>query len=457
MGLMFFPRGGSAQVARYLGRALGASGVDLTLATGSLGGPGEPAHAATFFEGLAVHPVPYDDALRAADPLLAERPMHPSYEQRADAPDRVFAAVAEDAYEHLVTSWQRELEAAGAADADVLHLHHLTPLNEAAARSFPDIPVVGHLHGTELLMLSQIDAGAPEGWDHADEWAARMREWAQRCERLLVLSPDAVRRVPPLLGVEPERIAWAPNGFDPVRFTRRPLLGDERLALWRRWLVEEPRGWAPGGEPGSVAYGPEDLAAFEDGPVLLYVGRFTDVKRIPLVIEAHRDAREHFERPAPLVLLGGYPGEWEGEHPADTIERLGARDVFLAGWRGHEDLPDGLNAADVVVLPSVREQFGQVLIEAMACGLPVIAADAHGPAHIVDHGQTGWLVKPDDASGLGTALVEAVNDPDRRRRKGRLAYEESRGRYAWPALAEGVAAIYEDVIAERGAPLGVPR
>ena len=57
-------------------------------------------------------------------------------------------------------AWARALERAGAADADVLHLHHLTPLNEAAARVAPDVPVVGHLHGTELLMLEAIAGGA---------------------------------------------------------------------------------------------------------------------------------------------------------------------------------------------------------------------------------------------------------------------------------------------------------
>ena len=50
-------------------------------------------------------------------------------------------------------------------------------------------------------MLSAIEAGPPEGWDHAAEWAERIRGWARRCERLLVLSPDAVERVPELLGV----------------------------------------------------------------------------------------------------------------------------------------------------------------------------------------------------------------------------------------------------------------
>src|SRR5205814_9274185 len=138
---------------------------------------------------------------------------------------------------------------AGAAHADVLHLQHLTPMDEAATRSFPDVPVVGHLHGTELLMLSAIERGPPEGWDHAAEWAERMRGWARRCERLLVLSPDAVERVPELLGVSPDRAVWAPNGFEPDLFDRRRV---DRMALWRRWLVEERRGWAPGSpEPGS--------------------------------------------------------------------------------------------------------------------------------------------------------------------------------------------------------------
>jgi glycosyltransferase involved in cell wall biosynthesis len=282
-----------------------------------------------------------------------------------------------------------------------------------------------------------------------------MRGWAGGCERLFVLSPDAVRRVPDLLGVEPERVVWAPNGFDPEGFDRRPLSGGGRVEHWRRWLVEDPQGWDESGEPGSVAYRDEDLDAFRaGGPVLLYVGRYTEVKRIPLLIRAHARARERFSRRAPLVLLGGFPGEWEGEHPLRVVRDLGDPDVFLAGWRGHDDLPDGLNAADVVVLPSVREQFGAVLVEGMACGLPPIAVDAHGPAEIVDDGETGWLVPPDDEAAMAEALVTAVNDEDERSRRGEAAYETARGRYSWPALARGVAHIYDDVRAGRPAAAG---
>ena len=448
MALLFFPRGGSAQVARYMARALPASGWDVTLVSGSLGAPGAATNAASFFSGIDVHALDYTDAREAPDPLLADPPFHPSYEDRPGAPDRVFARVDDLVYEHLVSVWERELREAGADECELLHLHHLTPINEAAARAFPDKPVVGHLHGTEVLMLNEIAAGAPQGWEHAAEWAERMRRWAQRCERLLVLSADAADRAPALLGVDPARVVPAPNGFDPKLFDRRPLRGEERTRLWRRWLVEEPQGWDESGEPGSVSYTEADLEAFAgDAPVLLYVGRYTEVKRIPLLIRAYARAGERFSRPAPLVILGGHPGEWEGEHPLAVIRASGARDVFLAGWHSHDgELPLGLNASDVVVLPSVHEQFGQVLVEGMACGLPALAVNAHGPATIVEQGETGWLVPPDDEDAMCEALVEAVNDDATRVRMGEMAYERSRARYSWPALAERIARVYDEVV-----------
>jgi len=177
--------------------------------------------------------------------------------------------------------------------------------------------------------------------------------------------------------------------------------------------------------------------------VVLYVGRYTEVKRLPLLVRAHARARERSGVRFPLVLLGGHPGEWEGAHPLAVAREAGAEDLFLAGWHGHEDLPDALNAADLLVLPSVREQFGQVLVEAMACGLAVIAVNAHGPTTIVEDGETGRLVEPDDEDDMVRALVEAVEDPDRRARMAEAAYAASRERYAWPALAEGVAEVYE--------------
>jgi glycosyltransferase involved in cell wall biosynthesis len=227
-----------------------------------------------------------------------------------------------------------------------------------------------------------------------------------------------------------------PNGFDPDAFYPREV---DRGAFWHRHLVEQPRGWAPGERPGSVRYEEADL----DCPVLLSVSRFTAVKRLDVLIEAYALARERFAERAPLVLVGGHPGEWEGEHPLETIERTGVEDVFLAGWHGHGELPQFFAASDVVVLSSVREQFGQVLVEGMACGLPAVAVAAHGPAEIVDDGETGWLLPGDDAPALADALVEVVNGAEERRTRGSRACQVARELYSWPALAERVADVYE--------------
>ncbi len=443
--LLFSPRGGSAHVARSLARALPDHGWDVTIVSGSrhdLDGHGD---ARRFYRGLDVRPVDFDGALASPDPLAPPpgvAPMHPSYEDRPGAPDRVFGAVDEDAYERQVATWASALAAAGASEADALHLHHLTPLHHAAARVAPGVPVVGHLHGTELLMLEQIAAGPPAGWPHAEAWAARMRAWARGCARLVVLTPTQIARAADLLGVDPERCVVIPNGFDPQRLRRVEV---DRAALWHRHLVEDPRGWRPGGGPGSVAYRPEKVEAIARGPVVLSAGRFTAVKRTPLLIEAFAAARERACPSASLVLLGGHPGEWEGEHPVDTVARLGARGVFLAGWHEHEAFPELMSAADVLALASVREQFGAVLVEAMACELPLIAVDRFGPAQIVDDPRTGWLVEPDDAEGLAGALGAALTDPAERARRGAAARAVAEERYAWPALAGRLAATLEDV------------
>src|SRR5687768_14917424 len=136
MGLLFFPRGGSAQVARYLSRSLADDGWDVTVACGSLGRHGEQSNAGTFYSGVDVRALDYTAAASAPEPLGADPPFQPSYEDRAGAPDKVFTTVDDTDYERLVAVWEDQLERAGAAEADVLHLHHLTPINEAAERRF---------------------------------------------------------------------------------------------------------------------------------------------------------------------------------------------------------------------------------------------------------------------------------------------------------------------------------
>ena len=172
---MFFPRGGSAQVVRYLARAIaeGPSPWRPRVVSGSLGAPGTAGHAATFFAGLDVVPVPYDAALAAPDPLLPSPPFHPSYEDRPGAPDRAMAGLGDEVYEHLVAEWSRVLAAPGVLDdVAVAHLHHLTRSTRpwaAAAR---------HPGGDAPARHRAADARPGRGrarWAHSEAWTARMR------------------------------------------------------------------------------------------------------------------------------------------------------------------------------------------------------------------------------------------------------------------------------------------
>jgi len=458
MGFNFFPRGGSAHAARAIADEFDRKDdFDLVLLTGSRSDLGEDADAGSFFDRDELVTVDFSPALLAADPCAFDdasaAPMHGSYEDRSGAQDRVFATLDDTAFEVQVGAWERELERADAGDADLLYLHHLTPINEAAHRSFPDVPVIGHIHGSELLMLERIAAGSvPVSWRHADAWAGRMSDWAARCSRIVVNSPKGLERAHALLDLDPARFALVPNGFAPAF---RPQSIDRR-SHWRRHLVDEPRGWRPEGGPGSVRYSEAELTALE-GTTLLYSGRFTEVKRMALLIEAFAQARDRFTSPAALVLLGGYPGEWEGEHPAETIERLEVADVFLAGWHGHDELPRFLAASDVMVHASVLEQFGLVLIEAMACGVPAIAVDRGGPSTIIEDGVNGRLIPPDDRAAMADAMVEAVNHPELTAERGRRGRESVLETYTW----EAVGAELEDLIvgvveprSMRGSPAG---
>jgi glycosyltransferase involved in cell wall biosynthesis len=420
-GILFFPRGGSSHVTRSLASELPAHGWDVRVLSGSL--PGGPGDAERFYRGLD---------LQVVDFAAGDAPMHPSYEDRPGAPDRCFALVDDAGYRAHVTAWKRGLREADAGAFDVLLLNHLTPLNEAAAQIAPEIPIVGHLHGTELMMLEQIDEGAPDHWTHAGAWARRMRRWAQRCTRIVVQTPRNVDRAVALLGVNRRTCVVVANGFDATLFTPRTV---DRSAVWRRALVEEPQGWRPDAGPGSVAYEPEQVAVLDHAVVMVAVGRYTAVKRIGLLIDAFARAEQRARQASALVIIGGHPGEWEGEHPWDGARRCAARNVFLAGWHEQSMISGFMNAADVQVLASVREQFGLVLVEGMACGLPAIAVNRLGPAEIIEAGQTGWLVEPDDIQQLTDTIVAVLEDGHERRRRGLRARSSAVTRWGWPALA----------------------
>lgn len=141
--------------------------------------------------------------------------------------------------------------------------------------------------------------------------------------------------------------------------------------------------------------------------VLMHISNFRAVKRVPDVVKTFAHIRK--EMPAVLVLVGDGPQRHEAESAA---AELGVKDdVRLLGKM--DTVADLLRCADLFLLPSETESFGLAALEAMACGVPVIASRTGGIPEVVDDGVTGALLEVGDVEGMALRAVELLADEDR--------------------------------------------
>jgi glycosyltransferase involved in cell wall biosynthesis len=185
-------------------------------------------------------------------------------------------------------------------------------------------------------------------------------------------------------------------------------------------------------------------------PRFAFLGRLVDWKAVDLLLEAF--ARVVAETPARLQILGDGPMRPSLEQKAQALGLIG-RDgpdlVEFAGWQPQAECSRRLARADALVLPSLYECGGAVVLEAMAMGRPVVATEWGGPADYLDP-SCGILVPPDsrDAfiSGLASAMLRLAGDPDLRRRMGESGRRKVVEQYAWDRKADAILAIYSRIV-----------
>jgi len=244
-------------------------------------------------------------------------------------------------------------------------------------------------HHTELVAYAGLRSG-----DDGVEAIARTALAAFYGAAGFVLSPSpAADRSLMTLGVAEERIGRWERGVDTTRF--------------------DPAKADHGAYPGEIK--------------VLYAGRMTREKGVDLLadtfIRAHAvDPRLH------LLLAGGGPEEEE------LRARLGDRASFL-GWLGGEELATAYASADAFLFCSSTDTYGQVVLEAGASGLPVVAVAEGGPAALVENRHTGLLCRP-DADHLAGALLKLAASPELRRQLGDAAVEAVRERSWERALGQ---------------------
>ncbi|MFN8195823.1 MAG: glycogen synthase [Nocardioidaceae bacterium] len=214
--------------------------------------------------------------------------------------------------------------------------------------------------------------------------------------------------------------------------------------------------WKPTPNPDRV----RELGVDPDRPSVVFVGRITRQKGLPLFLQAAAELPPEVQ----IVLCAGAPDTPEIEaEVVGLVDRLAANRtgvVWIREMLPRRDVVALLTGATTFVCPSIYEPLGIVNLEAMACETAVVATATGGIPEVVVHGDTGLLVPIEQATdGTGTpldpqqyvadfaaALNEMVADPDRARAMGRAGRQRAIDAFSWASIAEQTMAVYRSVV-----------
>lgn len=334
--------------------------------------------------------------------LLRGLPAHGVQSVLACPPGSAIAAAArEEGFE------VREVPMGG--DLDLAMVGRLTRLIRA------EKPDLVHLHsrrGADVLGgLAARRAGVPALLSRRVD-NPEPRPWAALKYRLydhVITISEAIRQVLLAEGVPADKVSCVPSAVDTERY--RP--GGDQEAFRREFGLQA-----------------DELTVGMAAQFIPRKGHRVLVDAAPAVLQAHPRTR--------FLLFGRGP---EQEAIRRRIEQVGLAERFVfAGFR--DDLEQWLPCLDVLAHPASMEGLGVILLQAAACGVPVVASRAGGIPEAVAVGETGLLVPPGDARALAGAVIDLLADGPRRRRLGEAARSRALQRFSPAAMAAGNATVY---------------
>lgn len=186
----------------------------------------------------------------------------------------------------------------------------------------------------------------------------------------------------------------------------------------------------------------EKLGLHDDEKVIVFVGTLRPIKGLRYLIEAMNIIRQE-DTAAKLMLVGDGEERQRLEVLVKEWDLGGA--VTLVGRVPNERVPQCLAAADVFVLPSLSEGFPNVVLEAMAAGLPVVASRVGGLPEIIDEGQNGFLVAPKSPEQIADRVLLLLGDDELRARISENNREKVRA-YSWESVVDRLEGIYRAIV-----------
>jgi glycosyltransferase involved in cell wall biosynthesis len=216
-------------------------------------------------------------------------------------------------------------------------------------------------------------------------------------------------------GIPSVRIRHIPNGVDCARFS--PPFPEQRRDARSK------------------------LAVHPDGVLAVYAGRLAEDTGTAFILDAWRTIEQRFpSEPWTLILAGDELGP--------SVHRArGERELRGARFVGKvADVRTLLRAADLLVRPSLTEGMSNVVLEAMASGLPVVGTRTGGLKEQVEDGVTGILVGPGDGEALAEAILALMRDKKRRGEMGSAGRARAKDRYSMESVVEAYENLYDNVV-----------
>jgi glycosyltransferase involved in cell wall biosynthesis len=233
------------------------------------------------------------------------------------------------------------------------------------------------LHGSEWFVI-------PEAFLWYDRWYTHTLTslYCRNADAIITVSNIVKKDIVKFTGVKPEKVVPVHNGFDPNRFH---VIRDPHLLESVQQAYQLPERF------------------------ILWTGQIYPPKNLGRLLEALAKVKD--EIPQKLVIAG--EERWRAKEDLELIERLGIKDwIYFTGWVSHDHLPAFYNLADLFVLPSLYEGFGIPLLEAMACGCPVLTSTTGSPPEVV--GDAGYLVNPTHVEAIASGIVEVLSNTELR-------------------------------------------
>ncbi len=306
---------------------------------------------------------------------------------------------------------------------DAIHSHYWMSglAAEALSDAWGGIPVM-HMFHTLGEMKNRVARSEAEraGEDRLNG----ERQVLRRADRIVVATMAELTQLRFLYKADADKMVIIPPGVDTSHFY--PIPADEA----KQYIGLRP-----------------------ENRMVLFVGRIEPLKGVDTLIQAMSCLDlQGVHRPVHLAIIGGDVNV-SPDDMSDEMTRLqnlcdelcmGGMVVFL-GKRGQDTLPYYYSAAEVVVMPSLYESFGMVALEAMACGVPVVASEVGGLGYLVQNGLTGYTIPDSDPQALCEKLSMLLGNADLRHKMGHRAAEYAAD-YAWGKITSQIIDVYKEAI-----------